>query len=262
MSRAGQLGQVRTQQPASGYIGMYPCYQLSPDSTVLDQSGQGNHATLGTLTAAEAWAAAPNGLTSLDATGKFAAVPAAAFNAWQPGMSLIIAMAPTLNKKVSTAAFAGNGAGGGASGIGLRCTATGQAQFVVYDTGGTVVGSPGATTETPWASAVNARVMFAIDGPSGKLLIFVNGLRASNYLTAQNVSAYIGNAGVAPTAPFGLGGRAAADRMAGVISGAHLYATSAPIFDSSVDLYAGQIDALAAFHNRAPAALWSDRMVL
>lgn len=262
MSRRGQLGQVRTATPASGYIGFYPGFQPASDTTVLDRSGKGAHALLNALTPAEAWAAAPNGVSSLDATNKFALVPASAFIAWQPGMSLIIAMDATLTKKASNSAFAGNGAGGGASGIALRCTSTGQLQFTVYDAAGALVGAPGATTETPWAAAVPARVLVAVDGPAQKLLMWVNGARAANYGSAQLLSAYLAAAFVSPTAGFGLGGRTAADRTAGVFRGCHLYAAAGPIFEPAIDLYSGRLDELAAFHHRAPAQVWTPSMMV
>lgn len=214
MGNRNSIGQVTTPAPSAAYLAFYPCLQASTDTTVQDRSGKGNHATLGALTLGEAWGVS-NYLSSLDSSDKAARAAVGMFSGWTSSRSLLVSVRATVTKEGAQATLWGNGAGGLAhSGLALRVAASGALSFWGYKSDNTSA-STGTTTETPFATAAEHDIGVAYDGAAKTVVIYIDGVRSTNYSTPSDVSAWIDLCDDNLIDPMFLGGRVSADTVAG-----------------------------------------------
>lgn len=220
MGRLIRLGQVRDVDISDAYLHYYPCLQATTDTAVVDRSGKGHDATLGGLSASEAWTTTANALSSLNTSGKAANIAAEVWQAWDYTKSFLIAMRCNLTKEAGTAGFYGAGTGtSGRGGIALRCAASGAVSFWSYKTD-TTSSSTGDTTETPFASAGWHHIAAAYDAASRKVKLYIDGVVATNFSGGVSVASHIVSVSNLLD-PFMIGGRASADVIAGAFQAVH-----------------------------------------
>jgi len=188
-------------------MGFWPCQQAdgdADDEQVTDRSGKGAHATLGSLTSAEAWANAGYVL-SLDEGGHQAQIP---LEKWTHRFSIGSLIVASQQQLVADGANAvriiGNGADAARTGFGLTVTTDGALQVNIINTSGSSFTN--TTTTSPYASDSLHSWMLAYDQPTCSFWIFVDSvLRLSNNISLSRATVY--GADDAVTAPTHVGGR-------------------------------------------------------
>lgn len=203
--------------------GWWPCQQAdgdSDDEQVTDRSGNDAHATIGLLTAAEAWDT-QGYLHTLNDGQHNGRIPAAKCPHRFSTMSLIVELTAQVSKEGSTEAIFGNRDAN--YGYALTCTTAGALQWVFTADGSTTFGS--ATSTTPYASAELHHVVGTYDLLTGELGIYVDGTnRISNpSLTPQ--ATIIASDGMSPsdTVIGGRGVTAASGAIAGLFQHVRTY---------------------------------------
>ncbi len=193
--------------PSRYYMGFWPCQQAdgdADDEQVTDRSGKGAHATLGSLTSAEAWANAGY-VSSLDEGGHQAQIPLAY---WTPRFSLSSFIVAGQQQLIADGANAvriiGNGADAARTGFGLTVTTGGALQVNIINTAGSSFTN--TTSTSPYASDSLHSWLMAYDQPTCSFWIFVDAvLRLSNNTALSRTTVY--GADDAVTAPVHIGGR-------------------------------------------------------
>lgn len=124
-SRNG-FGGAQSARPSRYYMGFWPCQQAdgdADDEQVTDRSGNGAHATLNSLTSAEAWNTAGY-LESLALQGHAATIPLAKWTPRFATHSFIVSAWQDITAGGSTLRCFGNGVGGAGNGSGWNMCVT------------------------------------------------------------------------------------------------------------------------------------------
>lgn len=185
--RNGFGGAMSRGKPSQYYIGFWPCQQADgddDDEQVTDRSGNGFHATIGALTASEAWAN-PGALTTKDEALHCARIPASAVDFRFAHDSLIVHLRALATKEASSEAILGNRATG--KGWALTVAANGDLQWAVTNPTNTFFSTSIAGV---YASAVWASVFGAYDVTTGTLRLGANGaLITDSAISLENLIA-------------------------------------------------------------------------
>lgn len=188
MSNQLRIAARRAFVRASGVIGLYPCFQGSPDVALTDRSGAGNNAAFGAgLLATPAWANA-NRLTTADSvTGTVAGSPylTGAQLGWNLATESLI-VAGVVNIAATPAAtrhIAGNGSSTTIRGFALRYAATTGAASIVVHGAASIFGTAGAAI----ATGADIHVAMAYDATTQRAYLFVAGAYDA---TANGTSSY------------------------------------------------------------------------
>jgi len=211
-------GGAQSALPSARYIGFWPCQQADgddDDEQVTDRSGNAAHATLNSLTSAEAWNTAGY-LEALASQGHSATIPLAK---WTPRFgthSFLVSAWQNITAGGSTLRCFGNGVGGAGSGSGWNmcvtsagalqvnlCNANGGSFFSATSAAGglgsiTPYSSPGLHQ---WALAYNrSDLSFSIYVDGAAALVGNTTISAAELLAAdQNVEYGPSIGGRAPT---------------------------------------------------------------
>lgn len=186
-------GRFASANRASGYIAFYPCLQPNSagETTLLDRSGKGNHATLGTLTTAEAWGTLANRFATLAAASKKASLPKAALAAgwrWNAGRrdSLLIHMRARVTP--AAANFLGNANATGEGGFKFVTTLAGNWAVNFYDAVNTLsVFSASTLVDGSWGSNDHSLMLY-LDGPNNAYSRYVDGVLLDGPLSLAGVT--------------------------------------------------------------------------
>lgn len=205
-------GGATSAVPSSYYMGFWPCQQAdgdADDEQVTDRSGNGAHATLGSLTSVEAWNTAGY-LESLASAGHSAQIPLASWTHRFSSGSLIIAAWAQLVKGGAAVRIFGNGITTAlGSGFNVLVSTAGALQFnVAYGTSSSV--SSGSTSPSlPYAADELHSWLLAYDWLDKSITVYVDGAIALNRNTTITPADFVG-ADVAVLNGPAIGGRPAA----------------------------------------------------
>jgi hypothetical protein len=125
-------GGAQAARPSQYLLGWYPCQQAdgdADDEQVTDRSGNEAHASIGSLTSAEAWANAGY-FSSLDEVGHFAEIPLAKWtHRYSTATLLVFGWAYAQTDGANLCFILGNGSSDTISGGNLGIAANGSIQF-------------------------------------------------------------------------------------------------------------------------------------
>lgn len=187
---------------AAGCMFFFPASQASGDTVLTDRSGKGAHSST-LYSSTNAWATAGY-VTSENTSGNFVKIPIAYWLQRFATDSLLVFLQGIVTKEASDQAFFGMGQNTTNTGFTLRCSTTGQVQWASYGSGASEF--EGATTETPWGSAVIASVAAAWQPTDQTVRLYVAGARAANYVTPATVAIAASTMDAGLNNPVGIGG--------------------------------------------------------
>lgn len=179
MGRSVILGQTRTATTSAGYIGHWPCFQATTDTTVLDRSGKGNALSLNSLAAATAWATA-NRLAKPVTANQHPTLPKATLGAaWQWNAtrrdSLLIAGRIRLTLTGGSQNWLGNCNSTTEGGIKFLVSAGGAWQIGFYDkVAAASQFSASTVVDASWGSNDHSFALL-LDGPNNTFSRYVDG---------------------------------------------------------------------------------------
>lgn len=181
MSRVIKLGQVKSVTPSPGYIGYYPCFQVSPDVMLTDRSGQNNHATFGTdQLATPAWATASRFTVAEDVSGtkdysaSLAIVSSGPGFNWSPSTeSFLASFRLTMATPASNRPLLGTTQGTPNVGFELKVTATGKARFDLHSATSDYIFN---STSASVADGALHSVCLAYDATTKRVYVVVDGV--------------------------------------------------------------------------------------
>lgn len=185
-------GYVLSRRPHPGYICHLPCINAVGDADedmVPDVSGRGAHATLQTLTPAEAWAN-PKFLTSIATpSGKSAIIPLAFWPHRFIKHALLISIEQEMAKPAGNVRVLGNGVTlGNGTGFAMNVTSAGALQPWIGNGGSGIFGTTTSSLGSfPYASAApTAPVHWGLyyEPQNSSFTIYVNGVRIMTEDTA------------------------------------------------------------------------------
>lgn len=202
-------GFSRSSRPSQYYTGFWKCQQANGDDNddrITDFSSLGNHATIGDLTTAEAWAN----------SGKFSSLATA--NHWgsitkeQWGVTWATDSFMWMFQLTATAATSARVWGAGIStsntGANLQFNSSGRLIVGLYNTSGTAISSSPASGQS-WTGGATNTAMLAYDAENREIWIGTGGVvdMAANTNIAAGDFDLID---AAHSATIGIGGRAGA----------------------------------------------------
>lgn len=174
-------GFSRSSRTSEYLIGWYPCQQAdgdADDEQVTDRSGNEAHASIGTLSTAEAWANAGY-FSSLDEVGHFAEIPLAKWtHRYTEATLLVFGWAYAQTDGVNLCFLWGNGYSDTITGGNLGITATGALQFNLRGNGG-LSSSTNPTATQPFSSASLHSYMVCVDSVARDVTIGIDGAISS-----------------------------------------------------------------------------------
>jgi len=190
-------------------MGYWPCQQAdgdADDEQVTDRSGQGAHATLGSLTSAEAWANAGY-VSSLDEVAHQAQIPQAKWaHRFSLGSLIVFANQRLVYDGVNAIRVFGNCVDGTKTGFAVVVTSTGALQINIVNPTSASNFSNG-TSATPYATDSLHSWMLAYDWSTRSFTIGIDGALSSvSGNTAMSATTVLA-ADSAVTAPTHIGGR-------------------------------------------------------
>ena len=193
MSNQLQIAARRGFARAPGVVGLYPCFQVSPDVQMTDGSGAGNSAAFGAgLTAANAWATASRLTTADNVSGTVAGSPflsGAVLNWDLLTQSLIVAGVVNIAAApAATRHILGNGSSTTVRGFALRYNVTTGLASILAHGAATLFGTAGSNI----ATAADVHIAMAIDATTQRAYLFVGGAYDA---TANGTAAYVSGAG-------------------------------------------------------------------
>lgn len=200
-------GGAQSAVPSSYYMGFWPCQQAdgdADDEQVTDRSGNGAHASIGSLTSAEAWDTSGY-LHSLAEAAHYGEVSVSHWPHRFTSGSLILAGWTQLVKQATTRRFMGNGTNDASTGFALSVTTNGALQVNIVGTGSVSVFST-ATTEQPYATDSLHSWLMAYDFESQSISIGIDGAIVQSGNTAVTPAQFIA-ADASVTRGAALGGR-------------------------------------------------------
>jgi len=216
---------------AAGVMFFFPGSQASGDTVLTDRSGKGAHSnTLWSSTTP--WGTAGY-FTSANTSGQFAKIPIAKWPARFATDSILIFGQGIVTKEASDQAFFGNGVNTTNTGFTLRVSTTGQIQWASYGTGASEF--EGATTETPWGSAVLASFAAAWDKTARTVRLYVDGARAANYATPASVALDPATMDGGTLGDIGIGGSANGTEVAANWKNIHAYYRAGAALPANID---------------------------
>lgn len=197
--------------PSSAYMGLWTCFQAAADTTLKDSSGKGAHSNA-LWSASEAWTTNPGWFSSLNASGKYATIPIAKWPHRFATDALLIFGISDVTPEGSAASLFGNSTGTTNTGFRVRCWTAGELQPYLDRTDGAQ--STGVTTATAFVAGTPASWAVAYDPLTARMYAYINGVVDVAYASGKAVTTpELIDAGT--WLDVGIGGRAAADTMAG-----------------------------------------------
>jgi hypothetical protein len=176
-SRNIRGGSSFTPLPSQYYMFCLPCQQAdgdSDDEQVTDISGKEAHATLGSLTSAEAWTNAGY-LTTLAQSGHYGKIPNAKWTFRFSTDSLLLFMYLQGVKTASNQSFFGCGFDATHTGPRAYVTTTGAIIFNLYHTASGTPSQWNGTTATPYATDTLHSLGFYYDTTTNEMSYYVDG---------------------------------------------------------------------------------------
>lgn len=196
-------------RPSQYYMGYWPCQQAdgdADDEQVTDRSGKGAHATLGSLTSAEAWANATF-VTSVKEGGHHAQIPLAYWtHRFSLGSLIVAGWMRTVTDGVNAFRVLGNSVDAARTGFALVVTSTGDLQVNIVNTTTPSNFTNSTSPAVPYATDTLHSWLMAYDQPTCSFSIFVDAVARLTNNTALSRTTVEG-ADAAVTAPVHIGGR-------------------------------------------------------
>lgn len=170
-------GGAQSSRPSQYYMGFWPCQQAEGDddeSQVTDRSGNGAHASIQSLTPAEAWANA-GFFSSLASTNHNAAIPQAKWtHRFSTGSLIIAGVLRAVTDGANNLRFFGNGVSTSFNGFTLNVSASGGLQLVAYHPGGT---SFSGAIAGVWGSLATKSFLAAYDLGTNSVTLYADAVR-------------------------------------------------------------------------------------